>query len=307
MIRYRGIAAACLAAAQFVTGCAASTSDGSADPGRPTVVVTFPALGAVVREIVGDLADVTVLMPNGADPHQWSPSARDVERMLDADLIVDNGLGLEAHLQDPLDQVSAKGIPIFTVSDHVTVRTVKPGEGAEPDDPDQVAGADDPHLWMDPLTMREWVDPFAKAMSGLGIAVAAGAAAVTDELGRLDAEVRTLVGKVPADRRRLVTGHESMGYFAERYGFELIGAVVPAISSQAEPSAGELAALIEQIRRFDVPAVFAELGTPTSTIEAVGTDTGANVVELSTHTMPGDGRYSTFILDIANTVSRALA
>mgnify|MGYP000890746573 CR=1 FL=1 len=309
MIPRPGFVAACLAAAQLVSACGTAGTDtgGASAAGRTKIVVTFPPLGAVVREVVGDRVDVAVLMPNGADPHQWSPSAKDVERILDADLVVDNGLGLEAHLQDTLDEARANGIPSFTVSDHVTVRTVQPGEGAESDDPDQAPGADDPHLWMDPLTMREWIEPFAAEMAGLGVDVTNGADAVTGELDRLDADVRVMVDQVPADHRKLVTGHESMGYFAARYGFHLIGAVVPAITSQAEPSAGQLSALIHQIRGVGVPAVFAELGTPTATIDAVGADAGVQVVELSTHTMPGDGRYSTFILDIATTVSRALA
>jgi zinc/manganese transport system substrate-binding protein len=268
--------------------------------------VTYPVLGAVVREVVGDAGEVKVLMPNGTDPHQWSPSARDVQAMMGADLIVDNGLELEGKMQDPLRQAKAKGIPVYTAAAHITIRKVKAGEGAEADDPDQAPGADDPHLWMDPLTMKQWVSPLGVALKGIGIDATANATKVEAELDTLNTDVAAVLDSVPADRRKLVTGHESLGYLAERYRYELIGAVVPAVTSQAEASAGDLAVLEKKIKAAGVPAVFAELGTPKATVEAVGRDTGAKVVELSTHNLPADGTYRTFMLDVANTVAGAL-
>ncbi|HEY7626027.1 MAG TPA: metal ABC transporter substrate-binding protein [Ilumatobacteraceae bacterium] len=269
--------------------------------------MTYSVLGAVVREVVGDAAEVTVLMPNGADPHEWSASAKDIEKMSSADLVIDNGLGLEGNLQDPLKEVKANGVPVFTVADHITVRTVKACEGADPTDEDQAPGAEDPHLWTDPLTMKQWVAPLASELQTIGIDVSSNASKVEAELDGLNAEVEAIVAKIPAENRKLVTGHESMGYFAERYGFELIGAIIPAITSQAEASAGELAALTEKIEAAGVPAIFAEIGTPAATVEAVASDTGAKVVELSTHNLTDDGTYRSFIVSIANTVADALA
>jgi zinc/manganese transport system substrate-binding protein len=288
-------------------GGTTSTSPSSASSGtRPSVVVTYSVLGSVVKEVVGDAADVKVLMPNGSDPHEWNPSAKDVQAMLDADLVVDNGLELEGKVQDTLGQAKAKGVAIFTVADHITVRKVRAGEGAEPDDPDQAPGADDPHLWMDPLTMKQWIAPFAAALKDKGADVSANVAKVEAELSDLDAQVRTVLAAVPADRRKLVTGHESLGYLAARYDLRLIGAVVPAITSQAEASAGELAALTKKVKAAGVPAIFAEIGTPKATVQAVARDSGAKVVELSTHNLPADASYRTFMLDIANTVAGAL-
>ena len=248
--------------------------------GRPTVVVTYSVLGAVVKDVVGGAAHVIVLMPNGANPHEWSPSAKNVEAITKADLVIDNGLGLEGNLQDPLNEAKRKGVRVFTVADHVTIRKVKAGEGAEPDDPDQAPGADDPHLWMDPLTIKQWIGPLATELKTVGIDATANAARVTSELDALNAQVVSIVDAIPQDRRKLVTGHESMGYFAERYGFQLIGAVVPAITSQAEASAGALAALTAKIRSAAVPAIFAEIGTPAATVKAIAGDSGVKVVEL---------------------------
>jgi zinc/manganese transport system substrate-binding protein len=249
---------------------------------------------------------VKVLMPNGANPHEWSPSAKDVESMLNADLVIDNGLGLEGNLQDPLNEAKSNGVRVFTVADHVTVRKVKAGEGADANDPDQAPGADDPHLWMDPLTMKQWIGALVPALKEVGIDSAASGARVESDLDTLNADVESIVGSIPAERRKLVTGHESMGYFAERYHFELIGAIIPSITSQAEPSAGELAALTEKIRKAGVPAIFAEIGTPQATVEAIAGDTGTKVVELSTHNLPADGSYRSFMVNIATSIADAL-
>lgn len=299
--------AACGGGTSATTSTASEAqSQGASAQERAAVVVTYPVLGSVVREVVGDAADVTVLMPNGADPHEWSPSAKDIETMLAADLVIDNGLGLEGNLQDPLAEAKAQGVDVFTVADHITVRKVKAGEGAELDDPDQAPGAEDPHLWMDPLTMKEWVAPLVTALDTVGVDTGDNGTTVEAELDALNAEVADILETVPADRRKLVTGHESLGYLAERYGYTLVGAVIPAITSQAEASAGELAALAEKITAAGVPAIFTEIGTPAATVEAIAADTGAEVVELSTHTLPDDQTYRTFMIDIANLISGAL-
>lgn len=325
MIRLPRALVASLPLLSLLAACGGDDGGTASGDGVPTVVVTYAVLGAVVADVVGDRAEVVVLMPDGTDPHEWSPSAKDVSRMLDADLIVDNGLGLERNLQDPLEEAADSGVAVFTVADHVTVRTIGAGElpedghdhADEPadehaDEPadehsdehadEHEAGAEDPHLWMDPLTMKQWVGPFADAMAAAGVDVGDGATRVQAELDELDAEVRTIVDTVPEADRVLVTGHESMGYFADRYGFTLIGAVVPSLTSQAEASAGALAELREQIEQAGVQVIYTELGTPKATVDALADDAGVQVVELSTHTLPDDGSYQTFLLDIANTV-----
>jgi zinc/manganese transport system substrate-binding protein len=160
---------------------------------------------------------------------------------------------------------------------------------------------------MDPLTMKQWIGPLVSALQQMGIDAATSGATVQSGLDALNADVESIIGSIPADRRKLVTGHESMGYFAERYHFQLIGAIIPSITSQAEPSAGELAKLTEKIRNAGVPAVFAEIGTPRATAEAIAGDTGTKVVELSTHNLPADGTYRSFTINIATTVANALS
>ncbi len=293
--------------------CGASAGGDSAggasnsNPTRKQIVVTYSVLGAVVTDLVGDTAQVTVLMPNGIDPHEWEPSAKDIERVQHADLVIENGLGLEAGIQDTLSEARNRGVRVFTASDYIDVRTVGTGEGVDPADADQAPGADDPHLWMDPTNMISIAKALAVELSSVGVDVGDRTAAVSAELTTLDTQVTAIIARIPAGDRKLVTGHESLGYFARRYGFLLIGAVVPSVSSQAESSAGELAALRTKITNAGVAAIFAEIGTPADVVGAIAEETGARVVQLGTHNLPADGSYATFMTDLANTIADGLA
>jgi zinc/manganese transport system substrate-binding protein len=268
------------------------------DPGIPSVVVTYPILGAVVADLVGDRATVTVLMGNGVDPHDWSPSAKDIERVEKADLVVANGLNLEEGLAKPLAEAVTRGVVVFQATDHVTVRQQAAADGR--------STAGDPHFWVDPLAMRDVVLALVPALGSVGIDVADRAPALATRLADLDAATRATLAVVPEARRLLVTGHESMGYFADRYGFRLVGAVIPGLTSQGEVSAGQLADLRAAIEAQGVSAIFTEIGTPRAVVEAIGRETGVAVVELPSHTLPADGSYFTFIGQIATAIATAL-
>jgi zinc/manganese transport system substrate-binding protein len=296
------LAAAVAIAVSLAAG--ACSSGTGANSGKKSIVVTYAVLGSVVTDLVGDAATVTVLMPNGADPHEWSPSAKDIERVTKADLLVENGLGLEGGMVNAFDQAQRAGVRRFLASDHVTLRHVGTGEGVNQTDPDQTTGAADPHLWMDPLAIKDVVTALAAELkSSLSIDVATRATDLESRLTALDAGITARLSVIPAATRQLVTGHESLGYFARRYGFKLIGAIIPSLTTQAETSSAQLAALEAKIRAAGVKAVFTELGTSSSVADAVGRDTGAKVVELSTHKLPGDGSYFTFMTDIATLVA----
>jgi zinc/manganese transport system substrate-binding protein len=290
----------------FATACASPSASGST-PAKKTIVVTYSILGAVVRDLVGDSVNVVVMIPNGQDPHEWEPSAKDIETLNKADLVVQNGLGLEGGMEKTLAQAQKNGVRFFTASDHIVVRHVGPGEGLPTGDPDQAVGAADPHLWMDPVTMKMVVGPLAAQLkSDLGIDVADRAKDLDSRLDALNQEVANQVGTVPPANRKLVTGHESLGYFAQRYGFKLVGAIIPSLSSQAEVSAADLAALKKQIQDNQVIAIFTELGTPPAVANAIGSETGVKVVELTTHSLPADGSYFTFMRNIAAVITDAL-
>lgn len=293
------IAAAIGAVALLAAAC--SGGGATPDPGIPSVVVTYPVLGAVVADLVGDRATVTILMGNGVDPHDWSPSAKDIERVEKADLVVANGLNLEEGLERPLAEAERRGVIVFRAADHVTVRQRAAGQAGAGHE----AGGD-PHFWVDPLAMRDVVLALAPALGGVGIDVADRAPALATRLADLDAATRATLAVVPEARRLLVTGHESMGYFADRYGFRLVGAVVPGLTSQGEVAAGQLADLRAAIEAEGVTVIFTEIGTPAAVVQAIGRETGAAVVALPSHTLPADGSYATFIGQIAIAIATAL-
>jgi zinc/manganese transport system substrate-binding protein len=299
-----GVFAILAAAALLAAGCGSSASPSG---GKKSIVVTYSVMGALVKDLVGDAVNVSVLMPNGADPHQWAPSARDIEAVVHADLLVENGLDLEGGMGSAFGQAESAGVHRFVASDHITVRKVGTGEGIPGGGTDQAAGASDPHLWMDPRTMRDVVAALAtQVKTDLGIDLSARATDLEKRLDDLNAELAATLSVVPQAQRKLVTGHESLGYFADRYGFTLIGAIVPSLSDQAETSSADLAALEAKIRTSGVKAIFTELGTSPATAAAVGRDTGAKVVELSTHVLPSDGSYFTFMRAIAAAVATNL-
>ena len=221
----RLVAAASLVA--VLGGCGRSRPPATA--GRKTIVATYSILGAAVRDLVGDAFTVTTAIPNGLDVHEWEPSAKDIETLTRADLVVENGLGLEGGMGKALDLARKAGVKVFTAAEHVTVRRVGAGEGIPGDDPDQQAGAEDPHLWTDPMAVKAVVDALAEDLKQrFGVDLSARAADLDQRLTALDVEIKAKVDAIPAQKRKLVTGHESLGYFAQRYRFKLVGAISPA-------------------------------------------------------------------------------
>lgn len=272
----------------------------------PDIVVSSPILGAVVADLVGDGATVTVLMGSGVDPHDWAPSARDVEAVHSADLVVANGLGLEAGLRSALDEALASGVPVFEATDHITIRALDDESADIEEHASGGLGALDPHFWVDPLSMRDVVLALGPVVAGLGVDVSVRLPDLVARLEALDVEVRAILDVVPPERRKLVTGHESMGYFAARYGFSLVGAVIPGLSSLGEVSASQLAAIVAIIREQGVPVIFTELGTPQGVVDAIAGEAGVRVVQLPSHALPADGSYLTFIREIATAIAGAL-
>ncbi|MBI5089992.1 MAG: zinc ABC transporter substrate-binding protein, partial [Actinobacteria bacterium] len=218
-------------------------------------------LGDVVGQIAGDAATVEVVIPNGQDPHEFSASAHDIEQMRDATMVVANGLDLEEGLVDAIDQVESDGVPVFRATDHVTVRHLGEGEAAESHEDGHEHGGDDPHIWTDPLTLAELAPALGDALgAALAVDLSARVDAFVEEMGALDTEVRDIMSAVPPGRCTLVTGHDSLGYFADRYGCTIVGAIVPSLSSNAEASAKDLADLADAIDETGASAIFTEVG-----------------------------------------------
>jgi len=272
-----------------------------------SIVVTYSILGSVVKELVGDNADVTVSIPNGLDPHEWEPSARSIKAINKAALVIWNGLGLEEGMKQSLEAAQKGGVKIFTASDHIAIRHVGTREGIPSDDPDQAVGAPDPHLWTDPITMKAIVKALVPILKKeMDIDVSDRARDLESRLDALDKEVAGAFSALPSENRKLVTGHESMGYFSQRYDLRLIGVIVPSLSSQAGVSAANLSALKNTIVDNHVKAIFTELGTSPAIAKAISDETGVEVVELGTHSLPEDGSYFTYVKNMADTIINAL-
>lgn len=245
-----------------------------------TVVATTAIVGDLVANVVGDHATVEVVIPLGADPHDFRPSARQLTAIAGADLVVSIGLGLEETLSDVLASAAQDGTAILEL-------------GPQLDPITRDDGGLDPHVWLDPERMAAATELIAGALADLDSTVDWGTAAdaYAAQLAALDDEIAAILDAVPADRRRLVTNHEALGYFADRYGFEVVGVIIPGGSTLAAPSSADIAALAEVIATEEVPAIFAETTQPATLAEAVAAeaDTEVVVVELFTESMGEPG------------------
>ena len=291
-----------------VVACGGDAESGGT--GRPSVVVSTPILGALVTEIVGDSAEVTVLMPNGVDPHGWEASPKEIEALSSADVVVINGLHLEESLDEAIDAARDGGVRIFEAADHVDViehAEDESGESHSEDESEHEHADGDPHIWTDAAAMADVALALGDEFAEAGIDVGDQASVVYERLLTLDNDLSKSVEAVEASERKLVTGHESLAYLARRYGFELVGAVIPGLSSESEVSAGELAELKEVIVAEKVGVIFSEAGTPDQVVEAIADETGADVVVLDTHLLPEDGTYDTFMTELVSAIVSALS
>ena len=297
-----------------VAGCGDDAGGGSGSAG-PTVVVTTSILGDIVENLTADSGvEVEVVMPLGADPHEFAPSTREVESMSEADLLVVNGAGFEQGMADVLDRVVEGGTPTFALADHVELlpfglehQDEEPGE-AEDHDHD-----DDPHVWTDPTRIAGAVPALVEALGeveGIDAAVVEAAAdEYTAALEQLDADITSALAPIPAEDRVLVTNHEVFGYFADRYDFEVVGTVIPSGTTLAEPSSGEIEDLAEVVAERGVPAIFAETTQSSRLAEALADSVGGDVevVELYTESLGEPGSGAETYLDLMRTDADLIA
>ena len=315
----------------------------AADEGRLSVVVTTNIWGDIVSNIVGDDADIEILFPIGADPHDYQMSSAQAAAMESADLVVVNGLALEEGVLDVVEGLEEDGANVVEVAlgveliafgggghdhedeDHAHEEELvcDPGAGhdheGEEDHSDEEEGHEghnhaegscDPHVWMDPLRVAEAVEMLAAELTALDSSIdwMARASAYADELRALDAEVVALLGSIPEDQRKLVTNHDAFGYFADRYDFEVIGTVIPSGTTLADPSSAELAELVEILVDENISVIFAETIEPSALADAVADEVGAvTVVELFTGSLGGPDSGAESYLDLIRTNAERIA
>ncbi len=253
------------------------------------VVASTTVLGDIVENVVGDRGRVETLMPIGADPHGFQASARQAALLREADLVVVNGLGLEEGLQDVIAGAESDGAAVLEAGDFVEVLPfASMGSDEQGHAGSHENGDADPHIWLDPARMAAVVTGIGNTLAAVDPGCAeewtSAARAYRDELLGVDAEVERILDAVPAERRALVTSHAALGYFADRYGFRIIGVVVPGGTTLSEPSAADLAGLVEVLEREGVDVIFAETTQSTDLSAAVAAELGMEVRVVTLHT-----------------------
>lgn len=341
---------AVVAAAAMVASCGSDEASSDEQTGV-RIVVTTNVLGDVVAGAMPDGVTVDVIMPIGADPHDFAPSARQAETMENADMLVVNGAGFEEGMTDIVDSVSDAGTRVFAFAEHVDLLEIgesghgHDGDGEHDDeghgDEDQEAegnededhgdedhddeghddeaghehgeGSADPHLWTDPDRIAAGVTALVDTVSALeGVdpeAVEASATAYLERLDELSSSMSQTLEVVEPQDRVLVTNHEVFAYFADRFDFEVVGAVIPSTSTGAEPSASDLDDLARIITDEGVPAVFAETSGSTRLADVLVDEVGGDVqvIELFTESLGDEGSGAATYLEMMQFNAEAIA
>ena len=257
----------------LLTACqgSASSLDGSGSADRIRVVTTTTVFADMIRNVGGDLVDVTSLVPKNGDVHTFEPKPADVRSVAQAKLLVMNGLGLDDWLAKTISNASSSGRPLVKLAVNLPGVTLLSGEGQ---------GTQNPHLFMDPKYVELYVDRIADALKQVAPAQAsridAQAAAYKSRLAALDTWVRDQIATIPPQDRKLVTFHDAFPYYAREYGITIVGVAVNAPGQ--DPSAGYTASLIDAIRKAGVKAIFSESQFPAKLVDQLAAETGTKVI-----------------------------
>jgi len=286
-----------------IVGSACSGAGAGGDD-RPLVIATTTILGDVVANAAGDAVQVEVLMPVGADPHDFAPSARQAARLRDAALVVANGIGLEGALLDVIDAAEQDGVLVIRVGELLSPKPVVAAWASE-----EASNGLDPHVWMDPLRVAEAVDLTAdRVHSATGVDISDSAAAYRARILDLHEEITLMIETVPAERRKMITNHFSFGYYADRYGIKLLGTVIPAATTGAETSAADFAALVDLLEQERVSVIFGSTAEPTSLADTLAEEVGyeVKVVKLYTGSLGEVGSGAENYIDMMRLSTRLI-
>ncbi len=251
---------AAVLAGALLSGCG---EEGAGNPDAEVrAVATTTQLGDFAREVGGRRVAVDQILESNADPHSYEPRPSDATSIAEADLVLRSGGDLDEWLGELIENAGGEA-PVVDVIDSVDPRD------------------NDPHWWQNPRNAEKAVaairDALVEADPGGRRTYERNAAAYTERLRRLDSAVARCIDRIPADDRKLVTTHDALGYYADRYGLEVIGALIPSLSTQAQPSSKDIGALVDQIDELGVKTIFPESSVNPKLEEAVARETGAEV------------------------------
>jgi ABC-type Zn uptake system ZnuABC Zn-binding protein ZnuA len=265
MARPRGVLVAVCLVALLVTGCSGAGDDPDAGGGRLRVVATTTQVADLATNVGGDRVRVTSLLKPGIDAHDYEPSPADIDALAHADVVLENGVGLEAWLRDTIESSGYDG-PVVDTSQGVRLR--------------QVGGEPDPHIWQNPRNAQRMAANIERGLATADPADAAAfeanLAAYTGQLKALDTEVGRQIDSLAS--RKVVTNHDAFGYYLDHYGLELVGSVIPSFDSSAELSGRDIRDLVARIRATGAKAIFSETSLPPRAAETIGREAGVRVV-----------------------------
>ncbi len=274
------LATAAVAVAGLTAACGGDSGDhdGGQAGGEVRAVTSIDLFADLVRHVGGERVQVKALVPAGGDPHTYELAPAQVVDITDADVVFLNGLGLEKTLEGVIESNVKGGVPIVRMSEGLPVL-----DGGDD-------GAGNPHLWLNVRYAMRYVERIRDALIEVDPvgeeAYRSNAAAYLSELETLDSDVEKAIAAIPAGRRKLVTFHDAFSYFAQRYGLEVVAFVIR--SPGREPSAGEIADLVEKIKAEDVPAVFKEPQLKAQVLELAAREAGAEVCTLYSDALDSD-------------------
>lgn len=249
----------------------APVSAQQANGGPLSVVATFSILGDFARNVGGDRVSVTMLVGPNSDTHVYTPTPSDAKKITDAKLVIVNGLGLEGWLPRLVKSSGSKAITVVATKG-IATRKIENGHDHGPGDAD-------PHAWQSVLNAKTYVANIRDALTAADPAGAdayrANAAAYLARLDALDRGIREAVAKIPPERRSVISTHDAFGYFAAAYGIKFIAP--QGVSTESEPSARDISAIITQIKRQKIPAVFLENVSDPRLMRRIAAETGANI------------------------------
>lgn len=272
-----------LAASASLALAACGDDDGgsASSAGGPKVVATTTIAGDLVRNVAGDRAEVTTVLPENADPHDYEPRPSDAKAVAEAGLVVRSGGDLDAWLDDVVENAGSAATEVTLID---AVQTRRGGHDHEEEGHSEEGHAEeevDPHWWQDPANAVLAVDAIRAALVKADPAGAATydahAKAYTAQLQALDQAIAACMDGIPAAQRKLVTNHDAYGYLADRYDIEVVGTVIPSLSTQSQASAGEVTDLIRTIEADDVRTIFAETTVNQRLERAIAERAGAEV------------------------------
>jgi ABC-type Zn uptake system ZnuABC Zn-binding protein ZnuA len=269
-----GLALACTVSLLATLGCSGGGNDTPATlaPGaKLKVVATSVQITALAKEVGGSNIELRGIIPAGADAHEFEPSASDLAAIENGNIILRNGLGLDDWLNDSLK--AGKKARTVVVTKGIKVRT-------SDEDGQKV---DDPHVWHDPdnvkIMVRDIADALATADPTHKADFESGSATYQRKLDETKAQIQAIINQIPADKRKLVTNHDALGYFANAFGLKIVGAVIPSVTTEAEPSASDTAALLNTIKKEKVKAIFAESSVNPRLARTLASDAGVKIVD----------------------------